>query len=81
MKKINAAEFKTKCLAILDHVSETGESILVLKRGKPVAQLIPPVVSESKYAQTALRGSVKILGDVVEPALPPEAWEVLEGDA
>jgi prevent-host-death family protein len=43
MKTINASEFKAKCLAILDEVAETGEVLTILKHGKPVAQLVPPV--------------------------------------
>ena len=80
MRTINASEFKAKCLAILDQVSRTGESVLILKRGKPVARLIPPVAGESASAQEALKGSVKILGNVIEPVLPLGAWEALEPD-
>ena len=71
----SASEFKTKCLAILDQVNSTHEVVTILKRGKPVAQLIPPVQQESGYPQDDLRGSARILGDIVAPALPAEAWE------
>ena len=43
MQKINAAEFKAKCLAILDEAYRTGQPVTILKRGKPVAQVVPPV--------------------------------------
>lgn len=36
-KMMGAAEFKAKCLAVLDEVQATGESITITKRGKPVA--------------------------------------------
>ncbi len=39
VRSISASEFKTKCLAILDEVSETGEEILVTKRGRAVARV------------------------------------------
>ena len=77
MVTINASEFKAKCLAILDEVSDTGEAVVILKRGRPVAQLVPPPPSASRYAQDELRGSVIIKGDVLEPVLPEEAWEAL----
>ena len=78
---INASEFKAKCLAILDEVSATGESVTILKRGKPVAELVPPFSTDSKYPQDDLRESVVIKGDIVEPVLPAEAWEAVgEGD-
>ena len=76
MKTVNASEFKAKCLAILDEVNETGEVITILKRGKPVAQLIPTVFKEGTYPQHNLRGSVKISGDIIGPVLPSETWEV-----
>lgn len=33
--------FKQQCLALLDHVDATKTRIVVTKRGKPVAQLVP----------------------------------------
>ena len=74
---INASEFKAKCLAILDEVSTTGESVTILKRGRPVAELVPPLSTDSEYPQDDLRGSVVIKGDIVEPVLPAEAWEAV----
>ena len=75
MKEIHATEFKAKCLAILDEVSRQGESVMILKRGKPVAQLIPPTPRVHQFPQQELMGSVSILGDVVSPTLPAEEWE------
>ena len=79
MREIRASEFKAKCLAILDEVERTGESVTILKRGRPVARLIPPSPARHEYPQHALMGTVKILGDVVEPVLPAADWEA-EGD-
>ena len=75
MKTINASEFKAKCLAILDEVNQTREVITILKRGKPVAQLIPAVHTDGTYPQHNLRGSVRILGDILGPILPADTWE------
>ena len=80
MVTINASEFKARCLAILDRVADTGEPVVILKRGKPVAQLVPPMPSNTVYPQQALVGSVEIHGDIVEPVLPAGAWEAL-GDS
>ena len=41
MRTITASEFRAKCLALMDEVAETGAEILIIKRGKPVARLIP----------------------------------------
>lgn len=80
MKTINASEFKAKCLAILDEVAQTGESVTILKRGQPVAQLIPPLPSRNVYPQHNLKGTGKIIGDIIEPPLPPEAWDAERGE-
>ena len=74
---INASEFKAKCLAILDEVSTTGESVTILKRGRPVAELVPPITTDSRYPQDDLRDSVVIKGDILEPVLPAETWEAI----
>ena len=75
MQEINASDFKARCLAILDEVNRTGQPVTILKRGKPVAQLVPPAQPAGLYPQQTLFGSVRILGDIVEPVLAPEDWE------
>ena len=79
MREINASEFKAKCLAILDEVVQTGQAVTITKRGKPVAQLVPPVPRQGVYPQDALFGTVKIHGDIVEPVLDADAWEAETG--
>lgn len=68
-KTIPAAKFKAECLALLDRVARTGEPVVVTKRGKPVAKVVP-IIDEDAVA--SLRGSVTIHGDIVEPVL--DAW-------
>src|SRR5258706_64570 len=41
MKKIAAAEFKAKCLKLMENVSSTREPLIVTKRGKPLVRLVP----------------------------------------
>lgn len=41
MRSIEANEFKAKCLALLDEVAQTRETLVVTKRGKPVAKVVP----------------------------------------
>ena len=81
MQSINASEFKAKCLALLDQVNATREAITILKRGRPVAQLTPPLLPEQGYPQDELRGSVQVLGDIVSPVLPAATWEAESGSA
>lgn len=75
MKTVNASDFKAKCLAILDEVRSSGEVVTILKRGRPVAQLVPPMYGESAYPQRELLGSVAIHADILCPPLPADAWE------
>lgn len=42
MRSIRASEFKAKCLAILDEVERTGETVTILKRGRAVAVCCRP---------------------------------------
>jgi prevent-host-death family protein len=65
---VPAGEFKAKCLKLLDEVAETGETIVVTKRGKPVARLGPLEPPPS------LKGSVTFLvsdEELIKPVLDP----------
>lgn len=57
MKQMAASKFKAECLSVLDEVSEYGEEVVVTKRGKPVARLLP--IEEP----SSLLGGVKQLVD------------------
>jgi len=76
MRKMAAAEFKAKCLAVLDDVNKTGEPVLVTKRGKVVARVLPAAGGEA-IPQDSLAGSVAIVGDIVSPVVPRRAWSAL----
>lgn len=79
MREIGVSEFKAKCLAILDEVERTGEEIVILKRGRPVARVIPPAIGQENYPGRSLKGTVKVLGDIVGPVIPAEDWEAEGG--
>ena len=78
MIRINATDFKAKCFAILDGVYETGERVVILKRGRPVAELSRVTGDGETYPQAELKGTVEIVGDVVGPVLPEEDWDSLK---
>ena len=75
MERINASDFKARCLAILDQVHATGEPVVILKRGKPVAELGPTTEARERYPQLELEGTVTVLDDIVGPAVPENHWE------
>jgi prevent-host-death family protein len=78
MDTISASEFKATCLALLDKVNETGQSLLITKHGKVVAQLSPPPASVcgSNWLGCGA-GTGIILGDITSPATDPDEWEAL----
>ena len=53
-----AAEFKTRCLELMDRVRETGMEYVVTKHGRPVAKLVPYVAPQRRSLFGALKGSV-----------------------
>lgn len=70
LKTITATRFKAECLARLDEVAEAGDSLVVTKRGKPVAVVGPVQEPET------LRGSVKFnVSDEDLLAPLPERWD------
>lgn len=69
-RTIPAGEFKNGCLALLDEVAKTGIPVVVTKRGRPVARVVP--VDEPK----AIEGSVLRCDDIVSPAVEPSAWDM-----
>ena len=54
-RAMSAAEFKAKCLRIMDEVAATGEAVTVTKRGKPVARLVP-VATKSRTLRGRCQG-------------------------
>lgn len=69
-RTIPASRFRARCLALLDEVKATGEEIIITRRGKPVARLVP--VEEETWK--SLIGSVLWQDDdIISPI--DEEWE------
>jgi prevent-host-death family protein len=66
VKTVPAAKFKEQCLAILDSVDPEG--IVITKRGRPVAQLVP-IGADSADLIGSLAGKIRIRGDVLSTGL------------
>jgi prevent-host-death family protein len=75
MRTMAAGKFKVHCLAVMDEVQSRRQAVLITKRGKPVAKLVP-VDKDGKKDDIFgfLAGKGKIVGDVVSPAISPEEW-------
>ena len=63
---IAAGEFKAKCLHLLEQVQQNRQPIVITKGGKPVARLMP-IDNTPRPVFGRLRGTVRILGDIVAP--------------
>lgn len=72
MKKMAAGKFKAQCLALLDEVAREHETILVTKRGKPVARVVPAADQEETLKEK-LKGSILHEEDILSPV--PVTWE------
>jgi len=72
-KTIPAGAFKARCLAIMDEVQSKRQAVIITKRGKPVAKLVP-VEKEKDDIFGFYKGKIEVTGDVVSPALTPEEW-------
>ena len=78
MEKIQISAFKAKCLAIVEKVKNTKEPIIITKKGKPIAQVIPmPEPEKEKDWLGCMKGEFTITGDIVGPISNAEDWEAL----
>jgi prevent-host-death family protein len=64
---MKASDFKAKCLAVMDEVARTGETVVVTKNGKPVAEVVPAKVAERPSPFGVWKGLVEVKGDIVAP--------------
>lgn len=74
MKRIAAGKFKTHCLKLMEQVRTTREPVLITKRGKPLAKLVPAEKAADDFIGS-LEGVIKIVGDIESPVVPWEDWD------
>ena len=75
MQTVAAGIFKAKCLSLIDEVDQKREEITVTKRGRPK---LVPVEQEKDDIFGFYAGKLKIVGDIVSPAIPLEHWKRLK---
>jgi prevent-host-death family protein len=63
---VAAADFKANCLRLMDQVAQQRRPIIITKRGKPVAKLVP-IEAEAIDLFGRMAGSIKICGDIISP--------------
>lgn len=80
METIAISEFKATCLKLLEKVKNTGQPLLVTKKGTPIAMVSPPppIKREQNSYFGCMAGTAKIIGDIIRPASNEDEWEVLK---
>lgn len=65
-ERIAAGAFKAKCLKILDEVQQQRKQLVITKRGKPIAKLVPFVERPASFIGS-MKGTMEITGDIISP--------------
>ncbi len=74
-ESIPASKAKTHLLELLNTVDRKGESVIITKRGRPVAKLVPIEQTAPRRIFGWMKGSGTITGDVVGPE--PDIWNAM----
>jgi prevent-host-death family protein len=70
---VKASEFKAKCLALIDEVTDTGNAIVITKNGRPLVTIVFVKPSASAAASQVAAGQVKYRAGVARIIL----WQCL----
>lgn len=73
---IPAAEFKAKCLELMDRVAQRRQELIITKHGRPVAKLVPIEEEEPTAVFGYMKNTVVSYGDLITPV--EEDWEAEE---
>ena len=71
MESMSVSRFKATCLAVLQEVSLRKKRVLITKRGKPIAEIVP---FGTRSQDIPLKNTVTFLGDIVSPVAADD-WE------
>ncbi len=66
-RHVAAADFKANCLRLMDEVAQQRRPIIITKRGKPVAKLVPVEEQGPIDLFGRMAGTIKICGDIINP--------------
>lgn len=71
MLSLSVSEFKATCLAVLEDVKKQKKRVLITKRGKPIAEIVP---YDGTPKRSPLKDTVQFVGDIVSPVAETD-WE------
>lgn len=73
---VTTSELKARCSEIVGRVERMRTPIVLTKRGRPIARIVPIENQERADLFGFAQGSLSVVGDVVEPIDVP--WEAAE---
>jgi prevent-host-death family protein len=76
MTSISVSEFKATCLSVIERVRQSGQTVIITKRGEPVAELVPPRSLERRERGFLgrMHDDFEIVGDILAPVLGEADW-------
>lgn len=76
MEQIPLSNFQKNLHAIIETVARSDKPVLIIDRGKSLVKIVPVPSSEQSWLG-CMKGTGKIIGDIISPVEDPEVWEVL----
>ncbi len=78
MEEVAISEFKAKCFPLLEQVNKTKKPLRVTRRGKPIADVVPPAEKPREGDWLGrMAGTMKITGDIVSPVIDLDDIEAM----
>lgn len=77
MKTMLISDFKARCIAALREAQDTGEPLVITRRGQPIARIEPLPATPGERPLGALQGRMKLHTDLVR-ATSEDEWEMLD---
>ena len=79
METMAISKFKATCLAVLQRVRDTGETVRITRRGEPIADVVPPGPPERPDGWLGVMSDrMRILGDITVPSSELVPWDAEE---
>lgn len=74
---LNISDFKARCLRLLDETRQKGKEYTIMKKGVPIARVVPIQKRGTTKRRGSLKGLAEIRGDIIHCETSDD-WEVLK---
>jgi prevent-host-death family protein len=65
-RQISTSELKAHCSEVVERVAGRRETVIVTRRGRPVAKIVP-LEEQPRSLFGLTRGAITVRGDIIEP--------------